>query len=148
MASRPTSWFFETFILSAALPHYRVFNPAFRVLFNSYYQTVGEQYSRPHRALLTRPSLDEVMRYRHHVDKHMLTLLQQPAHQPNNLAAAIELGLNHEQQHQELILTDIKHLFSFNPLQPVYRARHDESPRATRPMEWRNFSGGVGRAWT
>lgn len=138
-----TSWFFETFILSAALSNYKVFNPAFRVLFNSYYQTVGEQYSRPRRALLTRPSLDEVMQYRHHVDEHMLTLLQQPARWPSDLAAAIELGLNHEQQHQELILTDIKHLFSFNPLHPAYHPRRDESLRPALPMEWCNFLGGL-----
>ena len=138
-----TSWFFETFILSATRRNYRVFNPAFRVLFNSYYQTIGEQYSRPRRSLLTRPSLEEVMQYRHHVDQQMIDLLQQPELVSHDLAGAIELGLNHEQQHQELILTDIKHLFSFNPLHPVYQARHDQDPHATLPLEWCNFSGGL-----
>ena len=121
-----TSWFFETFILAPTLPHYKPLNPAFRVLFNSYYQAVGEQYSRPRRSLLTRPNLDEVMQYRRHVDEHMNALLEQPWLISHDVEKSIELGLNHEQQHQELILTDIKHLFSFNPLHPVFRERGAE----------------------
>ncbi len=138
-----TSWFFETFILAPTLPEYRLFNPAFRVLFNSYYQTVGEQYSRPRRALLTRPNLEEVMQYRHYVDKHMTNLLQQPSLVSSELTASIELGLNHEQQHQELILTDIKHLFSFNPLHPVYQPNHAEDSTSIAKLEWLDFSGGL-----
>ena len=138
-----TSWFFETFILSAALPKYDAFNSAFRILFNSYYQTVGEQYSRPHRSLLTRPSFYEVMQYRKHVDAHMITLLQQPSLLSSEVAGAIELGLHHEQQHQELILTDIKHLFWFNPLHPVYRVRGENRRTNALPLEWCNFTGGL-----
>ena len=138
-----TSWFFETFILAPTLPHYRAFNPAFRVLFNSYYQTIGEQYARPRRSLLTRPGLEEVMQYRQHIDEQMNELLQQPALISNELATAIELGLNHEQQHQELILTDIKYLFSFNPMHPVYQAGHADDSNSAAKLEWLNFSGGL-----
>ncbi len=138
-----TSWFFETFILESALPDYRIFNPAFRVLFNSYYQTVGEQYSRPRRALLTRPNLEEVMQYRIHVEQFMKVLLAQKQPLSDRLSGAIELGLNHEQQHQELILTDIKHLFSFNPLHPVYQKSLAE-PSPTPPnMDWQGYAGGL-----
>lgn len=140
-----TSWFFETFILEPTLPGYRVFNPAFRVLFNSYYQMVGEQYSRPRRAFLTRPSLDEVMRYRRHVDELMAAFLGQSAPLPQTIAAAIELGINHEQQHQELILTDMKHLFSFNPLHPAYQARRHEPATASPAMDWLNYQGGLAK---
>ena len=138
-----TSWFFETFILEAALESYHSFDPAFRVLFNSYYQTVGEQYARPRRALLTRPGLDEIVRYRRHVDEAMAMLLTRAATLPKNILDGIELGLNHEQQHQELILTDIKHLFSFNPLRPVYRSRVPRMPSSTIAMEWLNFPSGL-----
>ena len=139
-----TSWFFETFVLEATIADYRPYNAAFRVLFNSYYQSVGEQYERPHRSLLTRPSLEEVKRYRHHIDQQMMALLKHPEQLPHNMRGIIELGLNHEQQHQELLLTDIKHLFSFNPLHPAYRqarvsARHIE----VSPMGWIAFGAGL-----
>ena len=137
-----TSWFFETFVLEPALAGYQPFNPAFRVLFNSYYQTVGEQYSRPRRALLTRPSLDEVKRYRRHVDEHMMALLEKTSLSVE-LAAIMELGLHHEQQHQELILTDLKHLFSFNPLHPAYQTRTFAASVATKPMEWTSYEAGL-----
>ena len=101
--------------------NYVAFHPEFHVLFNSYYQTVGPQHPRPQRGLLTRPTLDTVLAYRRHVDDAMLALLEQPGGVGAPLAAVIELGLHHEQQHQELILTDVKHLFSRNPLRPLYR---------------------------
>ena len=136
-----TSWFFETFVLERALRGYRVFHPEFRVLFNSYYQTVGEQHPRPLRGLLTRPTLDEVCAYRRHVDEHMLALLEHRGGDP--LADVIELGLHHEQQHQELILTDIKHLFSRHPLRPAYR----ECPVAPRveaaALRWHRYAEGL-----
>jgi ergothioneine biosynthesis protein EgtB len=138
-----TSWFFETFILAPNLPGYRFFNPAFRVLFNSYYQTVGEQYARPRRALLTRPSLEEVLYYRRHVDEQMGVLLEHSASLPDALTASIVLGLNHEQQHQELILTDIKHLFSFNPTHPIYHAQSNVPARPFVPLRWCPYSGGL-----
>ena len=114
-----TSWFFETFVLERALPGYRVFHPEFRVLFNSYYNAVGDQHPRPQRGLLTRPSLDEVLAYRAHVDRCVLEVLAK--NDAGEVAAVIELGLHHEQQHQELLLTDVKHLLAANPLRPAYR---------------------------
>ncbi|MEO8134435.1 MAG: ergothioneine biosynthesis protein EgtB [Betaproteobacteria bacterium] len=114
-----TSWFFETFVLAANVPNYEPFDPLFRMLFNSYYNGVGDKFPRPERGLLSRPALIEILAYREHVDERMHELLQ---HGPDPaLAAIIELGLHHEQQHQELILTDLKHLLAKNPLHPVYR---------------------------
>jgi ergothioneine biosynthesis protein EgtB len=114
-----TSWFFETFLLKPNIPGYREFQPQYAVLFNSYYYAVGAMHPRPQRGLLTRPPLAEVLAYRRHVDAAMRDLIG-----GNGLSgdaqALIELGLNHEQQHQELLLTDLKHLFSLNPLRPAY----------------------------
>ena len=125
-----TSWFFETFVLSAADADYRCFDPAYAVLFNSYYNSVGEQYSRPDRGLLTRPSLSEVTAYRFHVDTCMEKLLG--AGVSTDMEAIIELGLHHEQQHQELMLTDLKHLLSRNPLRPaMHSSRAWRSPANT-----------------
>ena len=116
-----TTWFFETFVLKAALRGYRTVHPQFEYLFNSDYNAVGPQFSRPHRGKLSRPTVDEVRRYRAAVDELMLGLLERGAAVDESLAAVVELGLHHEQQHQELILTDLKHLFACNPLEPVYR---------------------------
>ena len=116
-----TSWFFETFILSSHLPGYRPFHPQFRDLFNSYYNAVGQQPEKALRNTFSRPALEEIRKYRAHVDEHMLKLLQS-----GSVAAEaqklVTLGLNHEQQHQELIVTDIKHGFWSNPLHPAYQA--------------------------
>src|SRR5207248_8816418 len=103
-----TSWFFETFLLAPYLAGYTPCDPTFRVLFNSYYNAVGTKHPRPRRGLLSRPSLDTVRGYRAHVDEGMARLLSDDA-RAGELAALIELGVNHEQQHQELILTDVKH---------------------------------------
>ena len=117
-----TTWFFETFILRPFKPDYRGFNDSFQVLFNSYYNGVGEQHPRPQRHLLSRPDLAEVLAYRHHVDQSMAQLLDQPATQKQpEIMARLTLGLNHEQQHQELMLTDLKYNFACNPLAPAYR---------------------------
>ncbi len=113
-----TSWFFERFVLEAHSPGYRPFHPDFSYLFNSYYQTVGSMHPRPARGLLTRPGVTEVLAYRRHVDQHMQELLARSA---DALADLVTLGLNHEQQHQELLLMDIKHLFSQSPLKPAWR---------------------------
>src|SRR5947207_12213382 len=102
-----TTWFFETFILAPAIADYRSFHPAFRVLFNSYYNAVGDKHPRPERGLLSRPSLEQVVAYRAQVDARMLRLIE--SHADVAVTALVELGLNHEQQHQELILTDLKH---------------------------------------
>ncbi|MDX1442754.1 MAG: ergothioneine biosynthesis protein EgtB [Gammaproteobacteria bacterium] len=113
------TWFFENFLLQPHLPGYRVFDDRFNFIFNSYYYQVGQMHARPERGLLTRPTVDEVFDYRAHVDEHMHSLIEQ--HGDNaDVMALVELGINHEQQHQELLLTDIKHVFSKNPLQPAF----------------------------
>ena len=114
-----TTWFFETFILSKVDPAREPFHPAFRVLFNSYYNAVGDKHPRPQRGLLSRPSLDEVLRYRARIEDEMGELLAAGRLEPDMLSLT-ELGIQHEQQHQELILTDLKHMLSCNPLKPVY----------------------------
>jgi ergothioneine biosynthesis protein EgtB len=136
-----TSWFFETFVLEGAAPGYRPLEPAYRMLFNSYYHSVGEQHYRPERGLVTRPGLADVMAYRRHVDEHCLALLARRALAPAQ-QAVLELGLHHEQQHQELILTDVKHLLSRNPLQPAYRARPAERAEAA-PLAWHAHPAGL-----
>ncbi|WP_185268792.1 ergothioneine biosynthesis protein EgtB [Halopseudomonas xiamenensis] len=115
-----TSWFFETFILSALPTPPARFDDAFAVLFNSYYVGIGPRHARPERGMLSRPSLDQILAYRQHVDTHMREALSSPDF-PQAMLALVELGLNHEQQHQELILTDLKHHFSRNPLSPAWR---------------------------
>lgn len=136
------SWFFETFILERFEPDFKPFDPSFRVLFNSYYNGVGDKYPRPQRGLISRPTLDEVLAYRAQVDERLLTVLGQHPHDAE-LAKLVTLGLHHEQQHQELLLTDIKHALSFNPSRPAY-ARHwplaGISPQALR---WISFDGGL-----
>ncbi len=138
-----TSWFFETFVLQPTVSNYRHFHPQFRYLFNSYYQTVGAQYQRPQRALLTRPSLADVRRYRQHVDEQMSQLFAHDAAHSPALLAVIELGLHHEQQHQELLLTDIKHLFSFNPLHPAYQSAPATTGATAPPLRWHCYEDGV-----
>jgi ergothioneine biosynthesis protein EgtB len=135
------TWFFETFVLEAHEAGFRPHHPAYRVLFNSYYNGVGEQHPRPQRGLLTRPSLAEVLAWRAAVDARVLALLAQPV--PAELAALVELGLQHEQQHQELLLTDLLHLFSCNPLAPAYRPAPPRTAAEPVPLEWVQAEGGV-----
>ncbi len=111
-----TTWFFERFILDAHLPRYRVYDESYDYLFNSYYYTAGDMHRRPERGLLSRPTFAEILAYRTHVDEHMQELIDQRG---DELDALIVLGLNHEQQHQELLLTDIKHVFSVHPNRPA-----------------------------
>jgi ergothioneine biosynthesis protein EgtB len=113
-----TSWFFETFLLQPSLAGYRPFHPEFAFLFNSYYEAVGPRWPRTARGLLSRPTVAEVYRYRAYVDEHMARVLRLA---DPSIRAVVSLGLNHEQQHQELILTDLKHAWAANPLHPVYR---------------------------
>lgn len=137
-----TTWFFETFVLEPHEPGFAPFHPAFRVLYNSYYQGVGARHPRAERGLITRPGLQEVLDYRAQVDARMQALLARPLDAA--LPALIELGLQHEQQHQELLLTDIKHLLSCNPLAPAYAAaapREASSPPA--PMRWLPLAAGL-----
>ena len=127
------SWFFEEFVLKPGLPGYRTFDPRFGYLFNSYYNGIGTMHPRPQRGLLGRPGVEEVRAYRAHVDEAVLELLECGPDEAT--AALILLGTHHEQQHQELILTDIKHALSVNPLQPAYHAcqpRAASSPPAMR----------------
>ncbi|MBI1422269.1 MAG: ergothioneine biosynthesis protein EgtB [Gammaproteobacteria bacterium] len=138
------SWFFETFILQAYASEYQPFHPQFAHLFNSYYATVGSFHPRPQRGLLSRPTLDEVYAYRGYVNEHMQRLLQDSNHPDwEDISLRVQVGINHEQQHQELMLTDIKHVFAMNPLKPVYHAK--ELPRAeTAPvLNWIAHPGGL-----
>ncbi len=117
-----TTWFFEEFVLGPHAPGYEAVDPAYRYLFNSYYEAVGPRQPRPRRGMITRPSVDEVTRYRSTVDGSMVELLDGiPAGSRPEVAAIVELGLNHEEQHQELLLMDAKHLLFQNPLLPAYR---------------------------
>jgi ergothioneine biosynthesis protein EgtB len=135
-----TTWFFETFILERFEPHFTPFHPAFRVMFNSYYNGVGEKHPRPERGLVTRPSRREVLSYRNNVDTRINHLLNQNS--SNELLGLVALGVQHEQQHQELIVTDILHLLSRNPLWPAY----DETyipPAESLARTWHGFDPGV-----
>jgi len=137
-----TTWFFETFVLERYVRGHRPFHPQFRMLFNSYYNAIGERHPRPERGLLSRPPLDEVRAYRAHVDARIAPLIVRAAADPE-LAALLELGLQHEQQHQELILTDVKHLLSRNPLQPAYAQRWPLTPVTPRAGRWIRHPGGL-----
>ncbi|HEY0809064.1 MAG TPA: ergothioneine biosynthesis protein EgtB, partial [Longimicrobiales bacterium] len=136
-----TSWFFETFVLQKHVPDYRPFHPGYGFLFNSYYVHAGERHCRAQRGYISRPTLAEVMEYRAHVDAAMHELLVRAGENDSAaLQAVVELGVNHEQQHQELILTDIKHVFSVNPLRPALRADAATAERANAPgLNWIDF---------
>ncbi len=137
-----TTWFFEQFLLKPYLPGYRLFQAQFQYLFNSYYESVGPMHTRADRGLLTRPTVREVFAYRDHVDRYMDKFFERLG-EDERLASTIELGLNHEQQHQELLLMDLKHLFSRNPTQPVYRDRMQMGTSEVMPMRFHTFDGGV-----
>jgi ergothioneine biosynthesis protein EgtB len=139
-----TTWFFETLLLVPNLPGYEVFHPKFGYLFNSYYESIGERHPRPQRGLLSRPTVEEVYRYRAHVDQAMHVLLTEQAGHPT-LESLTLLGIHHEQQHQELLITDIKHILSLNPLRPAYRSdllALDAKP-AARKEQWLDYPGGL-----
>ncbi len=139
-----TTWFFETFVLSSR-PGHRPHHPQYACLFNSYYNSVGEPFPRSQRGFLSRPTLTEVWDYREAIDEAVTCQLAQLCEdQLQPLASVIELGLQHEQQHQELMLTDIKHAFSMNPLDPIYRqAEFSISGQQPRRLEWCQYEGGV-----
>jgi hypothetical protein len=136
-----TTWFFETFVLTRWEAGYRPNSTDYQFLFNSYYNGVGEQFPRSRRGLLTRPNVAEVFQYRRAVDERMTRLLSTlDDNDAGETARVVELGLNHEQQHQELMLTDIKHLFSCNPLWPAYRRRAQDRhniQQLVRALGWR-----------
>ncbi|MGH7475262.1 MAG: ergothioneine biosynthesis protein EgtB [Longimicrobiales bacterium] len=139
-----TSWFFETFVLRPYLRGYEPYHPAYAYLFNSYYVQAGERHCRDQRGYISRPTVQEVYAYRAHVDAALTRWLERAdAGAVVNALPLIELGLNHEQQHQELLLTDIKHVLSVNPLRPEYASRPADSPRAMSPIEWLGFDEGL-----
>ena len=141
-----TTWFWETFVLGVADPDYQPFDRRFRYLFNSYYNAIGEQFPRPSRGLISRPSLSTVLDYRRHVDEAMMRLAGGSAAwrggDAQRWAAVLALGLNHEEQHQELMLTDLKHLWSINPLAPALEGAPPPNPPAG-PLRWLDFEGGL-----
>jgi ergothioneine biosynthesis protein EgtB len=139
-----TSWFFETFILREHLAGYRPLDEDYAFLFNSYYVHAGERHCRAQRGYISRPTVAEVYEYRRYVDEHMQRLLGGADDPPRAaLAPLLEIGLNHEQQHQELMLTDLKHVFGVNPMRPVYRERPDGGAVRAAPLEWVEFAGGL-----
>ena len=132
-----TTWFFETFLLADEPPHH----PRYNYLFNSYYESVGQRWPRPVRGLLSRPTVAEIRDYRRAVDERMLARIERGL--TAEQASVLELGLNHEQQHQELLLTDLKHAFGLNPLFPVYRPLADSPALSASPLEWYEYHAGV-----
>ncbi len=137
-----TTWFFETFVLAPFVAGYRPFDANYHYLFNSYYEALGERHPRPDRGLLTRPGLEEILRYREHVDAATGAVLSRdPGDEVRRL---VELGCHHEQQHQELIVTDIKHMLGLNPLAPVYVPTRPMPMQHAAPVRgWLAFGGGV-----
>lgn len=145
------SWFFEAFILTPFLEDYATPDPAYDFLFNSYYETHGTPFPRHLRGTLSRPTVAQVYRFRAHIDREMERLLDAPpAAQLDAIIDRLEIGLHHEQQHQELLAMDIRHILSCNPLHPVYRddirahlLKETETPRETPPQRWHRFEAGV-----
>ena len=143
-----TSWFFETFILTPYVPGYQPLDARYAYLFNSYYVQAGERHCRAQRGFVTRPTVADIYEYRAHVDRAMAPLLERldDTDGDADLRALVTLGLNHEQQHQELIVTDIKHVFWMNPLRPAYQPAAPPRARAAMPSDaprWREMSGGL-----
>jgi ergothioneine biosynthesis protein EgtB len=139
-----TTWFFETFLLAKWERDYRPVDSDYQYFFNSYYNTVGKQFPRPRRGMLTRPTVADVFDYRRIVEQRVLQLLEECGEQADaEIGTIVELGIQHEQQHQELMLTDLKHLFSWNPLWPAYRPWTEVSSRASPAVTWSEFPGGV-----
>jgi ergothioneine biosynthesis protein EgtB len=137
-----TTWFFETFVLERFAADFKPFDPSFRVLFNSYYNAVGDKHPRAERGLISRPDLSSVHAYRHHVTAAIERLL---ALSPDDdeIVSLVTLGCHHEEQHQELILTDLKHLLSKNPLKPAYQKRWPLTPVEARRSRWLRYEGGL-----
>lgn len=142
-----TSWFFETFILEQFEPDFQSHHPAFRFLFNSYYNGIGDRHARAQRGLLTRPSMAEVQAYRADVDQRIVQLLAASSDADTrflrDLQVLLELGLQHEQQHQELMMTDVLHLLSCNPLKPAYADTLFALHEPCSTLQWLHFDGGI-----
>lgn len=136
-----STWFFEEMILKKFLPEYKVFDPNFAFLFNSYYQTLGDRAIRTERGTITRPTVEQVYEYRDYVDDQMENLLQNPV--SSDLEELVILGINHEQQHQELLITDLKHTFSYNPIHPVYKVHFNLTAQQNDSEGWLKISEGI-----
>lgn len=136
-----STWFFEEMILKKFVKDYQVFNPHFGFLFNSYYQTLGERAIRTERGTITRPTVKEVYDYRKYVDDHIPALLQSPINP--TLEELIVLGINHEQQHQELLITDLKHTLSYNPIYPVYKENFNLTAQQNSEKGWLKIDEGI-----
>lgn len=134
-----TTWFFEEVVLVKHLPDYKRFHPRYSYLFNSYYEGIGDRVARPDRGNLSRPTVDEVHEYRAHVDQNMIRLLSDL---PAAAADLIEIGINHEQQHQELLYTDIKYILGHNPLYPIYHVDFNETPAIESDHSFISIRGG------
>jgi ergothioneine biosynthesis protein EgtB len=138
------SWFFETFLLKPRVAQYASPNPAYAYLFNSYYNAAGDRYPRPQRGMISRPTVEETYKYRAHVDEQVLDLVECADEQTLlEIAPIVTLGLHHEQQHQELLVTDLKHMLSHNPLHPVYAEQPPSDILDPTPLRWHTFSEGV-----
>ncbi|MCG8074465.1 MAG: ergothioneine biosynthesis protein EgtB [Candidatus Thiodiazotropha taylori] len=138
------TWFFEAFVLPHFDPAYKPFSPVMDFLFNSYYYTHGQMHPRPNRGLLSRPTVAEIYDYRAYVDEQMVQLIQNiDDSRCEELAFRVTLGLNHEQQHQELLLMDVKHNFSVNPIKPAYRDDLKIPQGQSRPVRWLEQTGGI-----
>ena len=135
-----TTWFFETFVLKP-INGYQEYDPQFNYLFNSYYNSIGKQFPRPQRGFVSRPGLDEIKNYRRYVDQHMTKMLQDN-NLPSDVSKVVEVGLHHEQQHQELMLTDIKHVLSCNPMTPKYTDYSFDDTAATT-KQWIGIEEGI-----
>jgi ergothioneine biosynthesis protein EgtB len=138
------TWFWETFLLFPALPGYQSLHPQYAYLFNSYYNTLGQRHCRPKRGLISRPTVKETYAYRRYVDEHVLDLVEQlDEGRLTELSPIMTLGLHHEQQHQELMLADIKHVFSCNPFSPAYVERAPTRSASVPPVGWVSFPEGL-----
>ncbi|MFO1158388.1 MAG: ergothioneine biosynthesis protein EgtB [Reyranellaceae bacterium] len=135
-----TTWFFATFVLKPHAARFQPFDPAYEYLFNSYYEAVGPRHPRPQRGMITRPGVEEILAFRRFVSEEVVKLLQSS---DNRIGPLVELGLHHEQQHQELILMDAKHLLSLNPLHPSYSAAAPALAAQQSAMGWCEFAGGL-----
>ena len=149
------TWFFEKLALSRSGASYELFDERLHELFNSYYQSLGRPYPRPRRGLLSRPTVDEVRAYRRHVDEAIADLFENGSREAvERIAPVVTVGLHHEQQHQELLLMDIKHVLAQNPLRPSYQCQRERSDSSTVPKRWVEFAGGdaevgaIGAAFT
>src|SRR5262245_28655267 len=138
------TWFFEHFIAGRYARGFAPFHPRYGFLFNSYYETIGPFFPRLSRGLLSRPTVEEVYRYRAHVDRVIGDVIDGVGERDwGEVARRIELGLHHEQQHQELLLTDVKYNFALNPLRPLYRPRPERAAATVRPAGWIAFDAGI-----